>query len=795
MPFFGLSGRLFLSVLAGLALALAGLALVAVQALNSSTQNTLEERLALAQMTAGRYDDFVEQTIRVTQTMIDAMDLASGEATPEAQQRFVAALHDHLGDTASYVAIVDPDFRSRLVYPALSEVLQHDFSDSNCVNHAFDQGLPQVTRSFTLGTPTPAVAMNVPIVTRDGVVIGVVLVTLDLNAPEFVSLLETRDLGETGYIEVIDRTGIILGATRPELRWQEDDHAGFFETLILERRTSVGTCHNCHDAQIVGGKTEDLVAFAPLSIAPWGIAVRQSRNEAFLPTDALGHRLLLVGALTFAAVGAATVLLARHLVKPLRGLTKACSEIADGKLDVPLPERGPAEVGLLGDAFDMMRARLKSSLDEINTWNSELERLVSERSRELEASRQELMDANRDLSALNNLNLTLAQSMSVQRTVDTALDNVIELAGMERGWICLLDGQEVHGVASHHTSAGDPACLCTWPPAQRVIARCAEEGHALATTVPLAVPRDNAIELEARGCRSLLVCIPLSAKGHMLGLLSLISSDGQRLPEVDLALLTSIGTQVGIALQNALLYRTLRENKKTQQILLHKIITAQEEERRRIARELHDETSQALTAISVGLETAMRAPAASPEDVQTRLVPMKALATGALRELKCMIQDLRPSLLDDLGLIPAIDWYADTRLHGQDVQVVWEITGDEHRLPMQLETTIFRIAQEAISNVVQHARAENVRISLGYLNDRVVFEIEDDGQGFDPEAVISARQGSGAYGLMGMQERVTLMNGRLEIDSEPGEGTRVCVEIPCENPKIGGNGQDPRLTG
>lgn len=782
-PFLGLSGRVFLTVLGGVAVALVAFALVSVQALESSTDNTLRERLALAEVTAGRLDDFVDQTIRVTETMIDATGLASGAASLDERTRFVAALYDHLGESAYYVAIVDPDFRARLVYPLQSEVLGHDFSDSNCVNHAFDQALPQVTRSFTLGTPTPAVAMNVPILTPDGAVAGVVVVTLDLNASNFGALIEARDLGETGYIEVVDRTGIILGATRSGLRWKEDDHAGFFQTLILERQTSVGTCHNCHAGDSVGNKREDLVAFAPLSVAPWGIAVRQARDEAFIHTDTLRRRLIAIGGLSFIVIGIATLLLTQHLVKPLRGLTAACGEIAGGNLDTPLPERGPAEVGLLGDAFDTMRGRLKSSLQEINTWNTELEGLVSERSKELEASREELIKANRDISALNRLSFALTQSMDVETTLNTALDYAVTLAQMEGGWICILDGEVTHFAAARDVRGVEGACLCDWPPARSVIDRCLADGRALAEVMTLPPSDVSQDAMAAPDRKFLLVCVPLPAKGRVVGLLSLISPKAGRHGDVDLALLESTGAQIGTAVQNALLYRAVLAGEEAHRDLLHKVITAQEEERRRIARELHDETSQALTALSVGLETAMRAPAETPDDIQARLAPMKALSAGISHELQRMIQDLRPSLLDDLGLIAAIDWYAGSRLGVQGTRIAWETDGSERRLPTELETTIFRIAQEAISNVARHARAENVRIALEQLDEQVILEIEDDGHGFDAAAVLSARQPSGAYGLMGMQERVTLLNGDLVIDSAPGQGTRVRVAIPVDGRK------------
>ncbi len=245
--------------------------------------------------------------------------------------------------------------------------------------------------------------------------------------------------------------------------------------------------------------------------------------------------------------------------------------------------------------------------------------------------------------------------------------------------------------------------------------------------------------IQAPGDQCLLVCVPLPAKGRVVGLLSLISPKASRHGDVDLALLESTGAQIGTAVQNALLYRAVLAGEEAHRDLLHKVITAQEEERRRIARAARRDQPGARAQRGPGDRDARAAE--TPDDSGARLAPMKALSAGISHELQRMIQDLRPSLLDDLGLIPAIDWYAESRLGVQGTRIrgdrrqrtpAADRAGDHHR----------RIAQEAIRRVARHARAENVRIALEHLDEQVVLEIEDDGHGFDAAAVLSVPRGS-----------------------------------------------------
>ncbi len=223
------------------------------------------------------------------------------------------------------------------------------------------------------------------------------------------------------------------------------------------------------------------------------------------------------------------------------------------------------------------------------------------------------------------------------------------------------------------------------------------------------------------------------------------------------------------------LYRQLADRDEARVRLLRKVISAQEEERKRIARELHDETSQTLSALVMRLETAVAT--LPPGMVSEPIAEARALAVRSLDELHRLIYDLRPSVLDDLGLWAAIRWYAERHLTPIGIAVRCEFSDVDRRLPPAMETALFRIAQEAISNIARHAGAETVLIQCAIQNDILTIEIEDDGRGFDPGLVKKPDDEGRGWGLLGISERAELLGGQARIDTAPGQGVRLVLTL------------------
>jgi len=220
--------------------------------------------------------------------------------------------------------------------------------------------------------------------------------------------------------------------------------------------------------------------------------------------------------------------------------------------------------------------------------------------------------------------------------------------------------------------------------------------------------------------------------------------------------------------------------------LLKKVIAAQEEERKRLARELHDETAQQLTALGMQLDLIAAAapaiagtvPAPRGPESGTRLADARALVGRMIDDLHRVIYDLRPSMLDDLGLLPAIKWYAERRLVARGVAVQFEFPETPPDLAPEARIAVYRVVQEALANVERHSEADTVLVACTVSPAELVIEVEDDGIGFKVEEMGQPRESGQGLGLLGMQERVALVGGTCTVESQPGQGTRVLVRLP-----------------
>jgi two-component system sensor histidine kinase UhpB len=206
------------------------------------------------------------------------------------------------------------------------------------------------------------------------------------------------------------------------------------------------------------------------------------------------------------------------------------------------------------------------------------------------------------------------------------------------------------------------------------------------------------------------------------------------------------------------------------------ILHAQEQERKRIARELHDETSQVLTSLLISL--AMLEESLTSDKGRARIADTRALAHQTLRAVRNLSIDLRPSALDDLGLLPALRWYIKEYQQKCGVEVEFTSSGLKERLSPEMETAIYRIIQESLTNTAKHAHANKVWVSLTEDCDAIHARIRDDGCGFDAPAVLRTPWQDRGLGLGGMMERASLLNGSVDIQSEHGSGTTITVRIP-----------------
>lgn len=428
----------------------------------------------------------------------------------------------------------------------------------------------------------------------------------------------------------------------------------------------------------------------------------------------------------------------RSLLKPLAQIGDASARLGDGDLAVRLPEFKAWELAEVSSTFNEMADTLEQQAADLT---GSVERLRS------------------DLEGMEQIQAVLASGAGLGEILTRAAARL---------------GQALKATGVGVWREGSDVPQAEWGeelPSHEEVKLAAERGP-LTSVGPLEqIPADTEIAWFVG---------PARRKDTTLGIVGIVWDPPRALDPARRDLLTSLVGLVGVAVENADLLERLQKKEKSLQGLLRKTLTAQEEERRRISRELHDETSQVLSALMMNidlLETQLEAQTPSGERSRTRVEAVKALAEEAARNLDKMMLELRPALLDELGLIPALRWYlaqvAD--LWGADIEFEGGRMG---RLPDHVEVVAFRIVQEAVANCVRHAEATKVRVRVVVEHETLVVSVADDGVGFDVASVsVKARSGE-AVGMTGMRERAELAGGSLLVESAPGRGTTVTAAVP-----------------
>ena len=244
------------------------------------------------------------------------------------------------------------------------------------------------------------------------------------------------------------------------------------------------------------------------------------------------------------------------------------------------------------------------------------------------------------------------------------------------------------------------------------------------------------------------------------------------------ALETEIAEQKRIEAERALLFEEVQSGRQRLQSLTRQLIDSQEKERRHLARELHDEIGQVLTAVKTNLQSLQFA--SDPQTLTARLQESIGVVENALGQISELSLDLRPSLLDDFGLAPALEWYAKRQAQRSGFEVTFLAQPVDMHLPPNLETTCFRVAQAAITNVARHARATHVQIELRQDETELQLLVRDDGVGFNVRTALAQMAHSESFGLLTMQERVGLVGGQVEFDSALRCGTEIRVRLPLD---------------
>jgi signal transduction histidine kinase len=272
-----------------------------------------------------------------------------------------------------------------------------------------------------------------------------------------------------------------------------------------------------------------------------------------------------------------------------------------------------------------------------------------------------------------------------------------------------------------------------------------------------------------------LTCFLITSQGKGVGFFALDMARQRELKQHEIHLMGSLGNFLGSAIENAQLMETIRRHRQDLKRLTEKLFASQEEERRYIARELHDEAGQSLTGVKLAIERLAENLNGSNPEIRKELGSILSMIRRTSTEMRRLSYHLHPTLLSDLGLEPALNLYFKEIQDHTNINIEFHIVGFDQRLSTDIETVLYRFSQETLTNTLKYAGAGNFRLSIIKSYPCIIFIAEDDGRGFDPGVIEKDKR---QLGLLGMRERAHLFGGSFQLRSKPGEGTRIRIEIP-----------------
>jgi len=446
-------------------------------------------------------------------------------------------------------------------------------------------------------------------------------------------------------------------------------------------------------------------------------------------------------------------------------------DIAEDPRSVGFPRNHPpmrsflgVPIVLRGVAYGNLYLTEKADGAEFSAADEELTQLLAaqaavaiENARLYESSTRWL----RQLESLNEIGNALASEVELGPLLDLVARRMQELVEGRIVLIALPDGEG--GLAVAAAAGGEDLVGMRLEAGSTKMGRILERGSSERVDAVVDDP-----EIDQRLARELgitsAIYLPLAVRGKPLGVVAVHDRLGgsAHFDEDDVRLAETLVARAAIAVD--LSERVSRD-------ALRRVVDAQELERARLARELHDETGQALTSILLGLKHLDDV--IETDDAREATAALRELVVTTLQDVRRLAVELRPSALDDFGLVPAIERLAGTLAEQSELVVDLEARLGEQRLPAEAETALYRIVQEALTNVVKHASARRVSITLVRKQGFAVVVVEDDGLGFDPRTTRT-----GSLGFVGMRERVELVGGRLTVESAPGAGTTIAAEVP-----------------
>ena len=393
---------------------------------------------------------------------------------------------------------------------------------------------------------------------------------------------------------------------------------------------------------------------------------------------------------------------------------------------------------------------------------------------------QNFRQRHRELWVLNSVAFAMNKTHDLDAVLEIALKKALEVLGLAAGAIFLIDHD--HAAYVMKKQYGLPAGIAETASQIRLhdesLMQSLLQKDLVLTPEPIFPPFKAVLKHQQKNLSVELTCFLITAKEKASGFLALdVPPDKDISRGQDFHLLGSLGNFLGGAIENANLLQTIRRHREELKGLTARLFHSQELERKRIAQELHDEAGQALTGINFTLETVEKELSSESAHVRDHILDIKKQINRTYHEMRRISYRLHPAILSDLGLEPALDAYVTDISKHSDLKVDFKMVGFEDRVDPEVESILYRISQEALTNTVKHANAGHFKLSIIKSYPRIIFVAEDDGIGFDAGDFSGHKQ---ALGLLSMRERAAMSGGKFILRTARGKGTRIRIEIPLK---------------
>lgn len=725
------------------ALILGAVALVAFFGYRQVTADMVMERdRQLMQMAAMQLAGDLEEQAAPLGQVARALSVVGGNAS--AQQSALSRATTALSRFDGGLAVVNSQGTLVASQPRRPALLGQDWSGQPFFLEARERGQSVYSDLITTAGPDGALlsfGIAVPVVGPEGEFQGVVVGFYRLDEPgagPFADSVQRLPLRAVRQIYLVDGQGRLLFHTQAGLIGADHSNVPSVQAVLAKKAGALRTVDEAGEAVVT--------AYAPVAGTRWGLVGEEQWSSLIAPYAGYQNLLLLLLMLGLVAPAALVLVGVRRLMRPLETLQAATREMARGQFGRTVSVASGDEIEALAQDFNLMSAELARSY-------AQLEERLAARTREL--------------AALTAIAAAISHAEELYAVLEVALGEALDVMRLEAGGVYLLDG------------AGE--CLT-------LVARQGLDDSLAAAIDHLAVGEGFSGEVVARGEPVLapdlaqdprltrpaaresgfhaLASFPLRAGGQVLGALFMLAPEVRTFSREDVELLTSIGQQMGVAVENARLLRRAQD-------------AAAHEERQRLARELHDSVTQTLFSASLIADVLPRLWQKDPALARVRLAELAELNRGALAEMRTLLLELRPAALAEAALPDLLRQLVQAVGGRSRLQIAVEVEGaaPDDGLPPEVQVALYRITQEALNNVVKHAEARRANVSLAFGATGVLLGVTDDGQGFEPGVDGDAGHPD-SFGLSIMRERAAQVGAELQIESAPGAGTRVTVVAP-----------------